>query len=545
MLKRVLLGIILAPIFLAGIAHADNSLNNNLYRAIVALDKAKVEKLIAQGADVNAKLDDPTDTFDGDPMLTIAVRFSSHEFQRLDVVKLLIDKGADVNAKEPNGNTPLHLADLNAELVELLIAKGADVNIKNKLGETPLQALPAKHQKDSICLLPDYRPDHDCDITYSQVSALLQNQIGKGLKPQQRLTTYLDQLKGHSENDELRKSIIALALRQRPAPAIPPEAEAAAGRAAHIFKSAKSEEDTLSAAKEFLSAIEDAPWVANYYYNLCTVLEKTPYTQQALHACKLYLVAAPRAADAGEMNQRIAELQSAADISKDRMKKRTAYSTRSSSKSDDLDPLYRFGGVSGKVSGKDIVLKIVVDWYSAPPKYQILVSCLQGGEVYISQHDLVSTDRRISLCKPRVNMQLVIKPEGKGFVQLSGEADSYIRSTFDDLFGIKRKGMEKTIMFSAEGDQGERFYLASAQGGDARYSGWAMYESECNGGLLKQDLRALPDDFVPFRIQGNKIQGSMSTGYAPEVEVYNRTPLVDGCTRQFVSKTGYHFGEAE
>jgi cytohesin len=56
------------------------------------------------------------------------------------VVALLIDKGADVNAKDNQGNTLLHTLS-SQELVELLIDKGADVNAKNNKGNTPLDKI--------------------------------------------------------------------------------------------------------------------------------------------------------------------------------------------------------------------------------------------------------------------------------------------------------------------------------------------------------------------------------------------------------------------
>ena len=48
--------------------------------------------------------------------------------------------GADVNAKDNHGYTPLHRAANGGqnEIVELLIAKGADVNAKTKFGGSPL-----------------------------------------------------------------------------------------------------------------------------------------------------------------------------------------------------------------------------------------------------------------------------------------------------------------------------------------------------------------------------------------------------------------------
>jgi len=55
-------------------------------------------------------------------------------------VKLLLDKGADVNKKTDIGETALMTASYggNVEVVKLLLAKGADINVKNSKGETAL-----------------------------------------------------------------------------------------------------------------------------------------------------------------------------------------------------------------------------------------------------------------------------------------------------------------------------------------------------------------------------------------------------------------------
>ena len=57
-------------------------------------------------------------------------------FGHIDVMRILIDKGADVNAKNKNGATALILAadKGNAEIVSFLIDKGADVNAKDGNG---------------------------------------------------------------------------------------------------------------------------------------------------------------------------------------------------------------------------------------------------------------------------------------------------------------------------------------------------------------------------------------------------------------------------
>eukprot|EP01094_Clydonella_sp_ATCC50884_P021792 TRINITY_DN4883_c0_g1_i2.p1 TRINITY_DN4883_c0_g1~~TRINITY_DN4883_c0_g1_i2.p1 ORF type:complete len:376 (-),score=121.78 TRINITY_DN4883_c0_g1_i2:2366-3427(-) len=56
------------------------------------------------------------------------------------VLALLTEKGADVNARNYQQNTPLHEACLRSSIpsVRFLLSKGADINAANHLGETPL-----------------------------------------------------------------------------------------------------------------------------------------------------------------------------------------------------------------------------------------------------------------------------------------------------------------------------------------------------------------------------------------------------------------------
>jgi ankyrin repeat protein len=61
------------------------------------------------------------------------------ELDRIEVVRMLLAAGANVNARDTKGNTPLLLCHRNIKLAELLLQAGADPNARNDYGETPLQ----------------------------------------------------------------------------------------------------------------------------------------------------------------------------------------------------------------------------------------------------------------------------------------------------------------------------------------------------------------------------------------------------------------------
>ncbi len=64
----------------------------------------------------------------------------------------MLDAGADVDARDAEGNTPLILASLyaNPECVELLIENGANVNAANKAGATALIRAATSYEKTRL-----------------------------------------------------------------------------------------------------------------------------------------------------------------------------------------------------------------------------------------------------------------------------------------------------------------------------------------------------------------------------------------------------------
>ena len=74
---------------------------------------------------------------------------------RSDIVQMLLDQSAYIDAESPNGTTPLMMAARygNLESLKLLVAEGADTNLKNQQGLTALDFAVQGQRTDAQNLL--------------------------------------------------------------------------------------------------------------------------------------------------------------------------------------------------------------------------------------------------------------------------------------------------------------------------------------------------------------------------------------------------------
>ncbi|MDF3048086.1 MAG: ankyrin repeat protein [Candidatus Midichloriaceae bacterium] len=134
---------------------AIHSLTNALFAAIESNNLEEVNSLIEQGADVNSA------NYEGETPLMAAVMQNIHQDKftgEVQIIELLVKKGANVDGTDNFGNTALHFAAAYTKfdygtfykdevpvrleqgklVIKLLLESGANPNALNNEGKTPI-----------------------------------------------------------------------------------------------------------------------------------------------------------------------------------------------------------------------------------------------------------------------------------------------------------------------------------------------------------------------------------------------------------------------
>jgi len=153
----------------AGMVLADAPLEGQLIKAVGLADVRQVKNPLDKGANINAK--NP----DGLTALMVAA-FNGH----LDVVKQLVEKGADLNERANSGWTALMCAAVEGrtDVARFLLEKGADVNKRDNKGMTALMMSTRTGSIEVVKVLLDKGADVNLKDYWGNTAYTLASQRG-------------------------------------------------------------------------------------------------------------------------------------------------------------------------------------------------------------------------------------------------------------------------------------------------------------------------------------------------------------------------------
>lgn len=126
--------------------NVDLDLSKTFFDAVLKGDLIKVEECLDKGMDINV-LDE----------LGVAAIYYASFFGKLELVNLLISKGAYLEPSLPDGETPLYVAAFkgNLEIVKSLVKAGANIEVKVDKVNTPIFIASHFQHKDVVEFLLD------------------------------------------------------------------------------------------------------------------------------------------------------------------------------------------------------------------------------------------------------------------------------------------------------------------------------------------------------------------------------------------------------
>ena len=125
--------------------------NNAIFQAVESYSKNYLQVLIKHGADMNCISENT-----GKTLLNAAI--VRHDLAK---IKILVKAGANVNTKDINGLSPLHLSaqDGYKDITEFLLQNGASINITDSENCTPLHYAVTFERVDSVKFLVEKGAD--------------------------------------------------------------------------------------------------------------------------------------------------------------------------------------------------------------------------------------------------------------------------------------------------------------------------------------------------------------------------------------------------
>lgn len=255
------------------------------------------------------------------------------------VVKLLLERGADVNARTSWLRTPLHDAIIyrDIEFVKLLVEAGADIGLKDKWGKSPLdkarkwsrkkpevfaylneESKKQKGTKKRKAKAKAAKALLDSKMPAIRAYTAVGDKVRKAGDKAEALKNYVAALgempPGIEMELELRRKVITFVRSWKPAPKVSRQARRHFNRAMGLVKMSKDASGYEKAIAELEKALVLAPWWAEAYFNLGLVQEKAKRFGPAVNSMRTYLLAKPGAKDAAQVESKIDQLELAQEL---------------------------------------------------------------------------------------------------------------------------------------------------------------------------------------------------------------------------------------
>lgn len=151
----------IAEFFLNNGADVDKARICNFTPLHVACDRCNpdiVKLLLSYNSNVNSR-----DMYKRTPLNILCKNSFTEIAKKIEIAKLLLEKGANIDNQDDEGLTPLFGActsDKNIDLIKFLLEKGANVNVRDKkIGQTPLFLACRRRDFKTAKLLLDYGAD--------------------------------------------------------------------------------------------------------------------------------------------------------------------------------------------------------------------------------------------------------------------------------------------------------------------------------------------------------------------------------------------------
>jgi len=165
-----------------------NALGRGLTPLLLTEEPEIATALLDGGADVNATTDASTEGDEGKTPLILAIGawYPLHGYsdqdavvQKLAMIRLLLSRGANINATAKYGATALSEAEAHQmhDYVQLLLAHGADSNVRDLEGDTPLTAAANEGDLIYMRLLLSHGADVNAQNNRGQTALMLASHL--------------------------------------------------------------------------------------------------------------------------------------------------------------------------------------------------------------------------------------------------------------------------------------------------------------------------------------------------------------------------------